>query len=76
MEREPMTLPRWARTFAIVVGVVSIIAGFLVLVYPGLGLLAVVRLLAFALILLGVERLAMGISGHSYAAKNKDKVST
>ncbi len=70
------TLPRWARIFGIVVGVVSILAGVLVLVYPGLGLFVVVYLLAFALILLGFERLAMGISGHPYTAQKKELVST
>jgi uncharacterized membrane protein HdeD (DUF308 family) len=41
-------------------------AGFLVLIFPALGVLFVVYILAFALILLGVERLGMGITGHAY----------
>jgi len=59
-------LPGWARALAIVVGLVSIIAGLLVLVFPGLGLLVVVYFLAFAFLLLGIERLAMGITGHPH----------
>jgi uncharacterized membrane protein HdeD (DUF308 family) len=59
-------LPIWARALAIVVGLFTIVAGLLVLVFPGLGLLVVVYFLAFALLLLGVERLAMGITGHPH----------
>ena len=44
----------------------SLIAGILVLVFPGLGILFVVYLLGFALTLLGFERLATGIVGRAY----------
>ena len=74
MEIQNLKLPGWARALAIVVGLVSLLAGFVVLAFPALGLLFVVYLLAFALILLGIERLGMGITGHAYAvaAKNKE----
>lgn len=61
-----LKLPGWARALAIVVGLVSIVAGLMVLVFPGLGLLVVVYFLAFAFLLLGIERLAMGITGHPH----------
>lgn len=76
MELETRTLPAWARAFAIVVGFVSLLAGFLVVAFPRLGLLVVVYFIAFALILLGLERLAMGITGHAYAARKKEQTST
>jgi uncharacterized membrane protein HdeD (DUF308 family) len=76
MEAETVKLPDWARTLAVVVGVLSVIAGFLILVFPGLGVLAVVYLLAFALIMLGIERLGMGITGHAYRIKSKDQTQT
>jgi uncharacterized membrane protein HdeD (DUF308 family) len=76
MEAETMSLPNWARTLAVIVGILSLIAGVLVLVFPGLGVLAVVYLLAFALIMLGVERLAMGITGHAYRIKMKEQTTT
>ena len=69
METETVKLPDWARALGAIVGILSLIAGFFVLVFPGLGVLAVVYLLAFALIMLGVERLAMGITGHAYRIK-------
>jgi hypothetical protein len=74
MEVQSLKIPGWARALAIVVGLVSVLAGFVVLAFPALGLLFVVYLLAFALILLGVERLGMGITGHAYtvAAKSKE----
>ena len=59
-------MPSWARALAVAVGAISLVAGFLVLVFPGLGLLVVVYFLAFALVMLGVDRIAMGISGHTY----------
>jgi uncharacterized membrane protein HdeD (DUF308 family) len=66
MEVENRKLPGWARALAVVVGLVTLVAGFLVLIFPALGVLFVVYILAFALILLGVERLGMGITGHAY----------
>jgi uncharacterized membrane protein HdeD (DUF308 family) len=73
MEAETVKLPDWARTLGAIVGVLSLIAGFLVLIFPGLGVLTVVYVLAFALIMLGIERLAMGITGHAYRIKLKDQ---
>ena len=71
-----MKLPDWARALAIIVGISSIIAGFLVLIFPGLGVLTVVYFLAVALIFIGVERLAAGITGHAYGIKAKEQSST
>jgi len=59
-------MPGWARALAVVVGVISLIVGFLVLVFPGLGFLLVAYFIAFALLVLGVDRVATGISGHTY----------
>jgi len=73
MEVESRKLPGWARALAVVVGLVTLVAGFLVLVFPALGILFVVYILAFALILLGVERLGMGITGHAYTVTAKSK---
>lgn len=74
MDLETLSLPGWARTLAVIVGVVSLAVGFLVLAYPGLGLLVVVYFLAFASIMLGIERLAMGITGHAYRTKKREPV--
>jgi uncharacterized membrane protein HdeD (DUF308 family) len=51
---------------------VTLVAGILVLVFPGFGLLVVVYILAFAMILLGIERLGMGITGHAYTGKKPE----
>jgi uncharacterized membrane protein HdeD (DUF308 family) len=74
MEVESRKMPGWARALAVVVGLVTLVAGFFVLMFPALGIIFVVYILAFALILLGVERLGMGITGHAYtvAAKSKE----
>ena len=76
MEAIRMKLPDWARALAIIVGISSIIAGFLVLIFPGLGVLTVVYFLAVALIFIGVERLAAGITGHAYGIKTKEQTPT
>ena len=73
MEAETVKLPDWARALAVVVGMLSLIAGFFVLVFPGLGVLAVVYLLAFAMMMLGVDRLATGITGQAYRLKLQDQ---
>ena len=52
------------------VGLISLIAGLLVLVFPGLGVLFVVYLLAFAFMMLGIERLAMGIEKATLKSKS------
>jgi len=57
----------------VIVGLISLVAGILVLIFPALGVLFVVYLVAFAFILLGVERLGMGITGHAYVAKQEEK---
>jgi uncharacterized membrane protein HdeD (DUF308 family) len=73
VEVERVSLPDWARALAVIVGLLSLAAGFLVLIFPGLGVIAVVYILAFALIMLGVERLAIGVSGQTYGVKKKDQ---
>jgi uncharacterized membrane protein HdeD (DUF308 family) len=71
MEVETLKLPNWARTFAVIGGIASIMAGILVLAFPGLGVLFVVYLLGFALTLLGLERLTVGITGQAYKFSEK-----
>ena len=74
VEMGRVSLPAWARALAVIVGVLSIVAGFLILIYPGLGVLAVVYILAFAMVMLGVERLAMGLTGQTYGVKKKEEM--
>ncbi|MGA7923484.1 MAG: DUF308 domain-containing protein [Thermoplasmata archaeon] len=57
-------LQGWVRALAIVVGVISIVAGLIVLIFPAIALLTLVLVLGIGLIFIGVERLAAGITGH------------
>jgi hypothetical protein len=69
-------MPRWARGLAAVVGLISLAAGILVLMFlqivgqmvEALGFVVylLAYLLAFGLVLLGVERLGMSITGHGF----------
>jgi len=47
----------------IIVGVIAIIVGFVVLVYPPLGVVTAVALLAIALIIFGLELIVSGLLG-------------
>jgi uncharacterized membrane protein HdeD (DUF308 family) len=76
METDKITIPGWARALAIIGGILSIMAGFLILVFPGLGVLLVAYFLAFALIMLGTERLVVGISAHAYTIKAQKPMPT
>ena len=57
----------WARLLAIIVGVFSIAAAVFVLLFPGVAILTLVLLLGIALLFMGFDRLAAGISGHPHA---------
>jgi len=59
-------LPNWYRVLATVIGLISIALAFVVLADPTLGLLTLVFLLGFALLVIGIDRLVAGISGHPY----------
>ncbi len=66
MMNPAVKLPTWYRALAIMVGVVSIIFAFIVLADPALGALLLIFLLALALMVIGIDRLVAGISGHPY----------
>ena len=76
MESEAMSMPGWARALAITGGILSLIAGFLILVFPSLGVLIIAYFLAFALIMLGTERLVIGVTGHAGRVKRKAETQT
>jgi uncharacterized membrane protein HdeD (DUF308 family) len=61
------TLPGWARAFAIVVGIIALIAAAVVLLFPGVAILTLVFFLALALLFIGIDRLISGITGHPYS---------
>ena len=63
---QSIKLPNWYRALAVVVGVVSIGLAFIVLAYPALGALLLIFLLALALMVIGIDRLVAGVSGHPY----------
>jgi uncharacterized membrane protein HdeD (DUF308 family) len=66
MTEQVATMPTWARVLAILVGLFSMAAAFVVLVFPGIAVLTLVLLLGTALLFIGIDRLADGISGHPY----------
>jgi uncharacterized membrane protein HdeD (DUF308 family) len=66
IEENKVKLLGWVRALSIIVGIASLVAGFSVLIFPGLGMLFLVYLLSVGLIFIGFERLIVGISGNIY----------
>lgn len=66
--RQPASarLPGWYRALATTVGVVSIGLAFGVLAFPGPAILTWVFLLGFALLVIGIDRVAAGVTGHPF----------
>ncbi len=53
----------WLRTVMVITGILTLAIGCIILAYPGIAVLFLVYLLAFGLILLGIERIIFGIMG-------------
>lgn len=66
IEERKIKLLGWMRALSIVVGIASLLVGFCVLIFPGLGILFLVTLLSVGLIFMGFERLIVGISGEIF----------
>ncbi len=56
-------MPGWTRAAEIVLGLVSLLAGLLVLAYPGLAFFTLVAILAVGLIFLGSRDIVLGAMG-------------
>src|SRR5438445_1651361 len=56
-------MPRWVRIAEIVLGLVSLLAGLLVIAYPGLAFFTLVAILAAGLIFLGSRDIVLGAMG-------------
>jgi hypothetical protein len=66
MAAAPMKLPMWYRTLAVIVGVFSIALALIVLVEPLLALWLLIFFLALALLMMGIDRLVAGVTGHPF----------
>jgi len=66
MAAAPMKLPTWYRALAVIVGVFSIVLALIVLVEPLLALWLLIFFLALALLMMGIDRLVAGITGHPF----------
>ena len=63
--------PMAFRAFHIIMGLIAIAAAFVILAEPGLGILTLVLILSFALLVLGVSRLARGLSHNLFSKKHR-----
>jgi len=59
-------LPTWYRALAIVVGVIAISIAITILIFPGIGIWLVVFLLGFFLLVIGIDRIITGATGHMF----------
>ncbi len=60
MERKP---PTWLRTLAIILGILGLVAGFLVLFFPRVDIFTLIFIMAVGLLFLGITRLGVSIVG-------------
>jgi uncharacterized membrane protein HdeD (DUF308 family) len=56
-------LPSWARYFSIIAGIFAILAGFVILFFPGLGAALLFAIIAIVILILGIEMVVSGIRG-------------
>lgn len=56
-------MPRWTRAAEVILGLVSLVAGVLVIAYPGLAFFTLVAILAVGLIFLGWRDIVLGTMG-------------
>lgn len=56
----------WSRALALIVGIISIILAFVVIVNPLISVATLALILSIALFILGIDRLATGIVGKRY----------
>ncbi len=68
MQSASARLPSWYRGLAVVVGVISIALAFIVLLDPVLAVATLILLLAFALLVIGIDRLIAGVTGHPFGS--------
>src|SRR5207247_10769204 len=56
-------MPSWVRAAEIILGLVSLVAGLLVVAYPGLAFFTLVAILAVGLLFLGSRDIVLGTMG-------------
>jgi len=59
-------LPTWYRAIAVIVGLITVALAVVVLAFPALGLLTLVFILGFALMVIGIDRVVAGVTGHPF----------
>jgi uncharacterized membrane protein HdeD (DUF308 family) len=66
VQNSQAVLPTWYRVVAIVFGLITVGVAGLVLADPGLALAVLIFLLAFALLVMGIDRIIAGVTGHPF----------
>jgi uncharacterized membrane protein HdeD (DUF308 family) len=69
-------MPGWMRALSVIAGIIAIIMAIIVLIYPAIAVATLVALLATGLLLIGIERLVIGISGIMYSPVAHRRVTT
>lgn len=66
MQGPTAKLPSWYRGLAVLVGLISIALAFVVLLDPVLAVATLILLLGFALLVIGIDRVVAGVTGHPF----------
>src|SRR5919197_3296051 len=63
--------PSWLRVLQIGLGAISIILSIVILAFPGIAIYTIILMLSVVLLIIGVERIAIGIASSSPPSPNK-----
>jgi uncharacterized membrane protein HdeD (DUF308 family) len=61
--------PDWLRLLQIGLGAISIILSIIALTFPGFAVYTIILILSVVLVMVGIERIAIGIAGPPFAGK-------
>ncbi len=62
-KRYPEGLYSWVRRASLFAGVIAVLVGIVIILFPGLALLVVVYLVGVVLVLIGIDRIIFALSG-------------
>lgn len=66
--------PDWLRLLQIGLGAISIILSIIVLTFPGFAVYTIILMLSVVLVMVGIERIAIGIAAPPFATKKSSRI--
>ena len=66
--------PSWLRLLQIGLGALSIVLSIMVLTFPGIAVYTIILILSIVLVMVGIERIAIGIAAPPFASKKSSRM--